>query len=87
MISTKIGMSPRQLPANQLLANPNDPVTSKFKSRPPKLQQFIDITLKLLIYEFGKPRPNSFPKICPQAQIAKTLTSGDLENEVATPKS
>ena len=35
----------------------------------PKFQQFIDITLKLLIYEFGKPRPNSFPKLCLQAQI------------------
>ena len=35
----------------------------------PKLQYFIDITVKLLMYEFGKARPNSFPKICPQAQI------------------
>ena len=35
---------------------------------------------------FGKPRPNGFLKICPQAQFSKTLTSGDLENEVMTPK-
>ena len=32
---------------------------------------------------FGKPRHNSFPNICPQAQISKTLTPDDLENEVA----
>ena len=30
--------------------------------------------------------PNSFPKIYLQAQILKTLTPCDLENEVATPK-
>ena len=52
----------------------------------PKFWQVIDITLKLVNYEFGKPRPNGFPKICPQAQISKTLTPGHLENEVATPK-
>ena len=48
-----------------------------------------------LIYEFGKrerhkygqPRPNGFPKICPQVKTLKTLTPGDLENEVVTPKS
>ena len=39
----------------------------------------MEVTQKLLISEFGKPRPNSFPKICPQAH-------GDLENEVVTPK-
>ena len=27
-----------------------------------------------------------FIQFCPQAQISKTLTPGDLENEVATPK-
>ena len=28
-----------------------------------------------------------FPKICPKAQISKTLIPGDLGNDVATPKS
>ena len=51
----------------------------------PKLHYIIDITLKLLINEFGKPRHSVFPKM--QVQISKTLTPVDLENEVATPKS
>ena len=50
-------------------------------------RKFIDTTLKLLIYEFGNARPNIFPKICLQAPILKTLTPGDLEKEVVTPKS
>ena len=45
----------------------------------------IDITLKFLMYEFGKPRPNRYPEICSQAQMLKTVTHGDLENEVSTP--
>ena len=49
-------------------------------------QQVVDINLQLLIYEFGKPRLNGFPKICQQAQISKTLTPGDLENQAATLK-
>ena len=56
-------------------------------SQVPQIQQSVLCrVLMLLIYEFGKPRPNGFPKICPQAQISKTLTPGDIENEVATPK-
>ena len=28
-------------------------------------------------YEFGKPRPHGFPKICPLGQSLRTLTPGD----------
>ena len=52
-----------------------------------KVQLIIDISLKLLIFEFGKPRSNGFPKICRQAHMSKTLIPGDLENKVVTPKS
>ena len=39
----------------------------------PKFEYFVDITLKLLFYEFGKPSPNGFPNFCLQAQISKTF--------------
>ena len=45
----------------------------------------LDIALKLHICEFGKPRPDGFLESSLQAK--KTMTPGDLENKVETPKS
>ena len=35
---------------------------------------------------FGKPRPDAFPGILFASPISKTMTPGDLENDVVTPK-
>ena len=43
-----------------------------------KVQLLKGITLKILIHECGKPRPNGFPQFFLQAQISKTLTPGDF---------
>ena len=51
----------------------------------PKTNDTIDITLKTPVYKFGKHGLTDFLKFCPQAQISKTLTPRDLENEVTTP--
>ena len=45
------------------------------------------MVLTIPVNELGKPGVMVFLEFCPQAQISKTLTPGDLENEVATPQS
>ena len=53
----------------------------------PKSWYVLDIVLKTPVLKLGESWLNSFLGIRPQAQISKTMTPGDLENEVATHKS